>query len=152
MGLEYPFLALITFMIFASMITSLIFSYILIDLQLQRLPYVEGYTSSNVEGEVMVIKTTLRLVRGTYLSFRKVYIESDLGLIELNLTNSTKTISNTSITLRLERFSGHLVKGQEGCVVVLIEKFHEIYGNKKDYNLLIVFDVYVFSSVFSLHS
>lgn len=149
MGIEHPFLALVASMLFASMFISIVFTFVWITYQLQRIPVVEGFTSLSMEESSAVVRICLRLVRGGPIALERVLVETDYGIVELTMTAPHKAVGNATLSLRLEKFSGILIRGQEAYLIVDVENPQEVYGRKTEYGVIVVFDSYVFSTAFS---
>lgn len=138
MGIEHPYLALVSFIIFASMIISLISVQLWVQYQLLRVPVFEGYAEySTVNSTYATIKVVVRLVRGDPVEYQKVALETDAGTVMVQ--NST-TVRSSTITVTLEKFNGTLYTGQEGYVIISVTNPNALFTPGKEYDLYVFFN------------
>lgn len=150
MGIEHPYLAIVSFMLFASMVISITFSYVWVLQQVQRLPALEGYASVEWTGRAMAIRVVVRLTRGAPVTFSHAVLETDSGPVRVSVQNPSARVGESTVTLSLARFRGVLAPGQEGFVILEVDSPGSLFSEEREYSVVLFFDTTIFTARFSV--
>lgn len=150
MGVEHPFLALMSFMIFSAMVISIVSVSVWIEFQVRALPIVEGYISYKQEGETGTLTITLRLVKGGILNLNKILILTEQGVAEVNTT--TNEVYGATVRVTMVSFNGTLKPGMEGKMIISFTPATNLFLQDKEYGVVVLFDEYSVPMTFVPHN
>jgi hypothetical protein len=144
MGLEYPYLALVTFMLFTAMTVSLISSYLWIHHQLSRIPEVAGYAEyREINSTFAEITVTMQHRKGDPVTVVGLLLGTEQGVVKVDVTGSVTnvTVGNSTIIVTLKKFDGTLGPGQVGLLVISVKNPGDLFQYGMEYAVHIIFDL-----------
>ena len=140
MGLEYPYLAIMSASLFIAIIVSMLMVTVWIEYQMKLAPKIEGYATFEwVDTNNATITITLRVTSGTPVTYTEIYLPTNQGVVTL-AGPGTYTVGSSTISVRFEGFSGTIHLGQEAKIILDISNARALFSPGRQYQALISLD------------
>lgn len=142
MGLSYPYLAILTTILFATTMGSILFTYIFVMQGVQTIPQFESYALFEPVATGCRITLTLRLVSGKPVTLHYVRVSTDAGVLEVATPGDYTAPNGANATVVFDGFAGgrSLYVGQTGRVVVTVSNCKDLFTYGKTYSVFTVLD------------
>ena len=140
MGVSYPYLAILSTVIFVFIVMSVVSVSLWIIYQASNNPLVEGYSSFEWgSGDTATISIVFRLTRGHMVTFERILLSTNYGV--LNISGSgTYVFGNSTFRVSYDGFNGKLFPGQEGKINIEVTNATEAYTSGRTYRSSVFFD------------
>jgi len=142
MGLEYPYLAIVSTIIFTGIITGVLLSYLLIAENISAQPHFESFVSYEpLSGGSCQITYNIRFVSGSGVStLQGLEIFTDNGTISITQPGSYVAPNGANVNVTYVGFDGKLYMGQGGLVLVKIDDCTNLFINNSRHSVLAFLD------------
>ena len=140
MGLEHPFLAILSIILFLSVVSSTFFVMQWVEYQSRLVPRLEGYASftwlDNTTAEIVFV---VRVTAGSPVAYRYILLPTEQGL--LNITGpGTYTVGQSTLNVSFNGFNGTIYVGQEARVIIDAGNASDLFTAGKLYRAILVLD------------
>jgi len=139
-GLEYPYLAIVSATLFVFIVVSVVSTYLWILRVVSSLPRLEAFTSFASNDAGCSVTLTLRLTSGVEATLESILVSTDSGSMSIAGTGSYTAQNNATATVSYEGFDGKLFRGQEGRVVITFDDCAGLFTPGKRYSVLAFLD------------
>jgi len=148
MGIEYPYLALVSAMLFIVIVTSAVYTYLWVLHNISMLPRFEAFASFTPSDARCNVTLTLRLTSGVEATLESVVVATDSGTINVAGPGNYTASNGATVTVNYEGFDGKLLRGQEGRVIISIDNCTGLFTHGKRYSVLAFLDEGIVVSYF----
>lgn len=147
MGVEYPVLAFIAGLLFASIVLATLFLYIYVTNEVSKVPVLSGSAEAWIVANTTTVQVKVAHERGESVKLEKVVLTSEEGMVECTIPARSCTVGNVSITL-VGFEDSTLLTGSTGFIIIKAYGLSFKYG--KSYSIALFFDKGTLSLKFSI--